>query len=616
MIKAFVDAAQRFEDKMNPLGYEAKNINWVININPKSLKYSINQEKFKKDTLQKIVPTRGDRSGNASQDNLKAALLVDNAIYALGIPEEGKKESAILVHKGFIQLLDRAYEKTSDADLKIIPEFLKSKKDKKLFQSIAPKDIIAFKTNTEIFPFEKECVKNFWIDYLMEEYSESKAYCSVCGLYRPILRIFPWKIHLFRERCPISSINKESFESFGQKQNANSPLCFECAGKASQVLQYLTNSEKHRSIIAKDESKGEGKSPLKNQLAIFWLKEETKIQTTDGITIDFEELLKAPILDINQGKNIPAPDPAQLKRLLNIPWAGQLDAFNISRNHFYLAVLTPNKSRLVVREWIDESLDSVLNKIQKFVKALIIVHPDGRDPWPPTIPDIISALKPEASKSASADANLVRELIRTAYKGTSPPENLLVMALQRFRIPDRTIDKKEEKDKQTYRRMSLVAAMKLVLTYNRKEAKTMESLDEKETKRSYLCGRLLAILEEIQLRQAHWNLNTTLVDRFYGSASTAPSSVFGNLIKMATTAHLPKLHKQGYGEEIKCHLIEVQEHIYNACGFPDTLSTKEQAEFALGFYHQRAIYRKIRRPQTITIPTQTNTDSTQEEKND
>ena len=54
MIKAFVDAAQRFEDKMNPLGYEAKNINWVININPKSLKYSINQEKFKKDTLLPI----------------------------------------------------------------------------------------------------------------------------------------------------------------------------------------------------------------------------------------------------------------------------------------------------------------------------------------------------------------------------------------------------------------------------------------------------------------------------------------------------------------------------------------------------------------------------------
>ena len=146
----------------------------------------------------------------------------------------------------------------------------------------------------------------------------------------------------------------------------------------------------------------------------------------------------------------------------------------------------------------------------------------------------------------------------------------------------------------------------------------MESLNEKETKRSYLCGRLLAILEEIQLRQAHWNLNTTLVDRFYGSASTAPSSVFGNLIKMATSAHLPKLRKINlkWHDEMRINFEEVQNKIYDACGFPDTLSTKEQAEFALGFYHQRAMYRKIRPPQTVTIPTQTNPDSTQEEKND
>ena len=75
----------------------------------------------------------------------------------------------------------------------------------------------------------------------------------------------------------------------------------------------------------------------------------------------------------------------------------------------------------------------------------------------------------------------------------------------------------------------------------------MEQLDEKEEKPSYLCGRLLAILEEIQLCHAMpRKLNATLVDRFYGMASVAPQSVFGNLISMATKGHMPKLRKDWF----------------------------------------------------------------------
>ena len=112
----------------------------------------------------------------------------------------------------------------------------------------------------------------------------------------------------------------------------------------------------------------------------------------------------------------------------------------------------------------------------------------------------------------------------------------------------------------------------------------------------YNCGVLLAILEAIQKRASSSGrgVNTTLVDRFYGAASTAPQTVFANLIGMATKAHLPKLRREGkeffkvrHQEEavnINDMLTEACDALNNAGGFPQPLSPEEQAQFALGFF--------------------------------
>ena len=115
-----------------------------------------------------------------------------------------------------------------------------------------------------------------------------------------------------------------------------------------------------------------------------------------------------------------------------------------------------------------------------------------------------------------------------------------------------------------------------------------------------LSGKLFAVLEEIQLRSARWNINSTIVDRFYGSASTAPASVFGNLIKNATSAHLPKIRKAQLGHaELEADVEETMVLLNDNGGFRPTLRPKEQAEFALGFYTQRAHYAAERRKRQI-----------------
>lgn len=137
----------------------------------------------------------------------------------------------------------------------------------------------------------------------------------------------------------------------------------------------------------------------------------------------------------------------------------------------------------------------------------------------------------------------------------------------------------------------------------------MQELDQRRATSPYLSGRLLAVLEEIQQASSKGELKTTLVNRFYGTASTAPASVFGNLLKMATTAHVPKAEREGrLPRETESLLWDIAKQIDEAGGFRTTLKQREQADFALGFYAQRAELEKQRQTRiNKSKPTQTDT---------
>ena len=122
----------------------------------------------------------------------------------------------------------------------------------------------------------------------------------------------------------------------------------------------------------------------------------------------------------------------------------------------------------------------------------------------------------------------------------------------------------------------------------------MQTLDPTRNARAYLCGQILAILEEAQSRAAGHPLNTTLVDRTYGAASMSPKSMIPALIRTLEMGHLPKIRKKwkaGY-DELRNSLEDIGKRLNDAGGYPVTLSLQDQAEFALGFYCQRADFRR------------------------
>jgi CRISPR-associated protein Csd1 len=180
-------------------------------------------------------------------------------------------------------------------------------------------------------------------------------------------------------------------------------------------------------------------------------------------------------------------------------------------------------------------------------------------------------------------------LLKSALTGTQLPDYLLYQAIKRMKVDPNPKRNDKEDSFTLYARMMLI---RLVFnSYPDKEENYMSQLDMENHDPAYLCGRLLAVLENIQYLAVP-GAKATLIDRYYGSASSAPASVFGTLMR-GTQAHLAKLRKEKEGA-----YFALQKRLEDICSglpaYPATLNMKDQAIFALGYYHQRAEDRSAR----------------------
>jgi CRISPR-associated protein Csd1 len=113
----------------------------------------------------------------------------------------------------------------------------------------------------------------------------------------------------------------------------------------------------------------------------------------------------------------------------------------------------------------------------------------------------------------------------------------------------------------------------------------------------YNCGRLLAVLDDIQFAAHKKDVGADVVARYYGNASTFPANVIPRLLRLAN-AHLAKLAKGDEKDRKTARALQRKLNSISAlfpCDstsgapeFPGLLSVREQGRFALGFYQQKA----------------------------
>jgi CRISPR-associated protein Csd1 len=169
-------------------------------------------------------------------------------------------------------------------------------------------------------------------------------------------------------------------------------------------------------------------------------------------------------------------------------------------------------------------------------------------------------------------------LARSILSGQRYPRSLLGSVISRIRT-----DGKVTGVRVALCKAILARNIRLDNQDNQKEVPV--SLDSENKEPGYLFGRLFAVLESIQ-EVALGEVNASITDRYYASASAIPEQVFFLLLKGAKH-HIARARKGPKRKLVFSLEWKVKEIIDLIDGnFPKSLSMEQQSWFAIGYYHQ------------------------------
>jgi len=203
---------------------------------------------------------------------------------------------------------------------------------------------------------------------------------------------------------------------------------------------------------------------------------------------------------------------------------------------------------------------------------------------------LLNETVPKKSKDKKVSPILVGQVMDSIITGSAYPYTLYANILNRIRAESDDRDKKIYSVNST--RVAIIKAYLLrkerKLNLNKNREVLTVSLKEESTDQAYLLGRLFAILEKAQeLSSKKNNLNSTIKDRYFSTASASPSTVFPSLVRLSQH-HFAKIDNAKW---LDIKMSEVLDKLEN---FPAHLDMEEQGIFILGYYHQRQDFFKKR----------------------
>jgi CRISPR-associated protein Csd1 len=560
-LKEYADAG-RIAD-MAPTGYKETPIRYVIDLDSSGRFLGCSdQATGEKGREGRGKPTQAPHVGRSS--GVRAKLLADNGEYALGvarIPDNQRRVDQ--AHAAFVDLVGECAAQTGEAAVGAVLAFLGSgpiERDQ-LPTDFDPSATVTFRVAQQL-PIDLPSVRAFWAkrsgtdsdgDGGSEKDTGRSMQCLVCGNVRPPVERLPYKwqgIHGGQTSgLALISANANAFESFGLEASRIAPTCAECGERFSKAAMSLLADNRTCLRVG----------PV---AYIFWTRE--------------------PVADFSFAGFLTDPQPEEVRNLLQAPRRGQTAAVEVDETAFYAAALSASGARVVVRDWIDTTVGKAKDSLGRYFELQQIVGYDGALAPPLKLIALAGATVRELK---DLNPEVPKALLRVALGGGPLPATLIHATIQRCRA---------EGDVNRPR----AALLKTVLLSNRDSyiqegipvSANLRELDQGDRDEAYLCGRLLAVLEATQ-RAALGDVNATIVDRYYGTASSAPATVFGRLLR-GSRPHLSRLRrdprKYGAYVALENRLMDILNDDNGLKTFPLVLDLPRQALFALGYYHQRA----------------------------
>ncbi len=546
------------------LDYEPKLVSWVVSLDSDGRFMGLVNTGMPTGTKGKLVPKTMQiprRTGRTSGDI--PDFLVDKPEYVLGIVPDtdfSEKRQQRLDPRRLLFLAEIrcAAQATNNNGLRAVAAFLSSvcEREKCILelqqQGYASNDLLCFEVRGHLVHEDPQVLGYF--SRVRSESNGETSQCVMCGEVRQPVDKHP-SVQVrggSSSGIALVSFNSAAFESFGWKSNKNAPICRNCAeGYTTGVRRLLSDrypDPQHPGEVLPRRFVG----LTGDTVAVFWSDAESK--SLDLFATMFEK-----------------PDEESVKHLLESPRMGR-DAVRLSAP-FYCLLLSGSQGRAILRGMHTGALGEIEENVKGYFLTLA---PFSSNPLPLYL--LLRSLAVQG-KAENLPAALAGELFLAILFGLNYPRTLLSSAVQRCRA-----EQKVSRER--------AAIIGLYMQRNLKKQELIMGLNRESPDTGYRLGRLLAVLERLQ-GEANRNLNKTIVDRYYGAASTRPGTVFPSLIHLAQH-HAGKLRSAGFFQK------EIGEVMDGVQSFPSHLSLEEQGLFAIGYYHQRQSYFKTREAEPET----------------
>ena len=373
------------------------------------------------------------------------------------------------------------------------------------------------------------------------------------------------------------NFNSSAFESYGKSQSMNSGISEKAMKKYTSSLNKLLADPMHH-IYSDDMT-----------VVFFAMKHDDNaecdlfngyLNSSNGVT---EDSTKADVKAVSE----------------NIYYKGQtgnaqaLDKDVDNGVDFFVAGFTPNSSRICQKFMVRNKFGKIIDNVKQHQQDMAICGSNGEIPLWRINKELVSPNSANAISPA-----LQSDIFQAILNGTNYPYTLLETVVRRVCTDSDTDSNNKIKINEV--RAGLIKAFinRKARINGDKEEITM-SLDKENKNPAYLCGRLFAVLEKIQLEATDVKLNRTIKDAYFSSASSRPALIMPRLIDLSNY-HLRKL-KEGRAIDFSKLINEIMGKIKDS--LPTNLSIMEKGKFQLGYFQQNkdffAEQNKNEEPETV-----------------
>jgi CRISPR-associated protein Csd1 len=372
------------------------------------------------------------------------------------------------------------------------------------------------------------------------------------------------------------SFDKESYRSYGLEDSANAAVSVQAASAYRASLEDLAKRTGQHLVGAK---------------VVHWFKSK----------VDLEDDPLAWLEESPERERLGAEERARV--LLNSIRTGERS--DLLNNYYYALTMSGGTGRVMLRDWLEGQFEELVANIRKWFADLAIVSYFGQAPnRSPGIERVITSLLPPIKSGQKyedwikpigwARLGLWHAAVKEAAL-SSPLICRLVILNRAFHasgILEAALQKENGRSESAPALSLLQARMGLIKAYHLRKIRQMGGdsmtgdvkviLNENHPSLAYHCGRLMAVLAQVQ-RRALGDVGAGIVQRYYAAASGTPALVLGRLTRLSQ-AHLNKL--EGSRAYYEAKIADIWAHIQD--GPPRTLDLEEQSLFALGYYQQIA----------------------------